>query len=152
MLPNLITIGELSERTGVATSALRFYEERGLIASQRTGGNQRRFPRAVVRRVSVIRAAQRCGISLEEIAAVLAELPEGHDARKADWQKMSAAWRDKLDRRIESLQALRDDLTGCIGCGCLSLERCSLLNPGDEAGREGPGPRYLPRAGAGPGE
>ncbi len=147
MLPNWITIGELAERTGVATSALRFYEERGLIASERTAGNQRRFPRAVVRRVSVIRAAQRCGISLEEIGAALATLPEGRDARQADWRRMSEAWRGQLDRRIESLQALRDELTGCIGCGCLSLERCSLLNPGDEAGRKGPGPRYLPQVG-----
>lgn len=144
MLPDWITIGELAERTGVAASALRFYEERGLISSQRSGGNQRRFPRAMIRRVSVVRAAQRCGVSLDEIAAALGALPGDRDARKADWQRMSKVWRSRLDQRIAALQALRDELSGCIGCGCLSMERCKLLNPDDQAGRRGPGARYLP--------
>lgn len=138
-----ITIGELSERTGVATSALRFYEERGLISSERTSGNQRRYRRPMIRRVSVIRAAQRCGLSLEEIARAMEVLPAERTPGRRDWEKMSEAWRSRLDERIASLQLLRDDLSSCIGCGCLSLSRCSLLNPQDVASRLGPGARYL---------
>ena len=139
-----ITIGELSRRTGVAASALRFYEERGLIRSERTAGNQRRFARATVRRVAVIRAAQRCGISLEEVGSVLARLPHDRTPTAADWHRLSQAWRERLDARIAALEGLRDKLTGCIGCGCLSLDRCGLLNPDDEAGRTGTGARFLP--------
>ena len=142
-LPSLITIGELASRTGVATSALRYYEQRGLIRSERTQGNQRRFARATVRRVSVIRAAQRCGISLEEIGAVLARLPDDRTPTARDWQELSTAWRQSLDERIATLAGLRDRLTGCIGCGCLSLDRCWLVNPDDEVARSGPGPRLL---------
>lgn len=142
-LPDTLSIGEVSARTGVATSALRFYEQRGLISSDRTDGNQRRFPRSVIRRVSVIRAAQRCGLTLGEIGTALESLPTGRDARLEDWQRMSGAWREQLDERIESLRLLRDQLTGCIGCGCLSLDRCDLLNPDDQAARLGSGPRYL---------
>ena len=142
-LPSWITIGELATRTGVATSALRFYEERGLITSERTDGNQRRFPRATVRRVSIIRAAQRCGLSLEEIAAAFETLPAGRTAHRADWQRLSQMWQHQLDARIASLQLLRDELTSCIGCGCLSLGSCGLLNPGDSAAGLGSGPRYL---------
>lgn len=142
-LPDTLSIGEVSARTGVATSALRFYEQRGLISSDRTDGNQRRFPRSVIRRVSVIRAAQRCGLTLDEIGTALESLPTGREARLEDWQRMSGAWRAQLDDRIESLRLLRDQLTGCIGCGCLSLDRCDLLNPDDQAARLGSGPRYL---------
>ncbi len=142
-LPSHITIGELARRTGVATSALRFYEQRGLIRSERTAGNQRRYPRATVRRVSVIRAAQRCGISLAEIASVLSRLPDDRTPTAADWQELSTAWRHSLDERIATLQGLRDRLTGCIGCGCLSLDRCWLVNPDDQAASGGPGPRFL---------
>jgi MerR family redox-sensitive transcriptional activator SoxR len=138
-----ITIGELSERTGVATSALRFYEERGLISSERTSGNQRRYRRPMIRRVSVIRAAQRCGLSLEEIAQAMEVLPAERTPGRRDWEKMSQAWRSRLDERIAALELLRDDLSSCIGCGCLSLSRCSLLNPQDVASRFGPGARYL---------
>ncbi|HEX6945945.1 MAG TPA: redox-sensitive transcriptional activator SoxR [Acidimicrobiia bacterium] len=139
---DLLTIGELSRRTGVATSALRFYEDKGLIASERTDGNQRRFRRSTIRRVSVIRAAQRVGLSLEEISAVMEELPSGV-ARQADWERVSSVWRDQLTERIARLQLLRDQLDSCIGCGCLSMNRCGLLNPQDVAGRTGVGPRYL---------
>lgn len=138
-----ITIGELSERTGVATSALRFYEERGLIASERTSGNQRRFHRPAIRRVSVIRAAQRCGLSLEEIAEAMEVLPTDRTAQRDDWERMSRTWQAHLDERIAALQLLRENLSSCIGCGCLSLRRCSLLNPGDVAARTGSGARYL---------
>lgn len=137
-----ITIGELASRAGVATSALRFYEERGLISSERTEGNQRRFRRSTIRRVSVIRAAQRCGLSLEEITQAMGELPSGM-ARQQDWERMSLAWRDQLTERIARLELLRDQLDSCIGCGCLSMNRCSLLNPQDAVGRTGVGPRHL---------
>ena len=139
----MITIGELSGRTGVATSALRFYEERGLITPERTTGNQRRYRRSTIRRVSVIRAAQRCGLSLDEITEAMAILPSDRPARRDDWARMSSAWRERLDERIAALELLRDDLSSCIGCGCLSLARCSLLNPQDSAARLGPGARYL---------
>jgi MerR family transcriptional regulator, redox-sensitive transcriptional activator SoxR len=142
-LPDWISIGELARRTGVAASAVRFYESRGLIASERSDGNQRRFPRSTIRRVSVIRAAQRCGLSLEEIGTALEPLPPGREPRQDDWERMSAGWRSQLDERISALQRLRDQLTSCIGCGCLSLDGCALLNPDDVAARRGPGPQYL---------
>lgn len=138
-----ISIGELASRTGVAPSALRFYEQLGLIGSERTSGNQRRFRRATIRRVSVVRAAQRCGISLDEIASVLADLPSDRTASLEDWQRISAAWSTRLDERIATLTRLRGKLTGCIGCGCLSLDRCWLVNPDDEAARTGTGPRFV---------
>lgn len=142
-LPAQITIGDLGRRTGVATSALRFYEAQGLITSDRTEGNQRRFHRSAIRRVSVIRAAQACGLSLDEIAAALAALPSDRVPLKRDWERMSAAWQRKLDERIGGLQALRQQLTSCIGCGCLSLQNCKLVNRTDAAARLGTGPRYL---------
>jgi MerR family transcriptional regulator, redox-sensitive transcriptional activator SoxR len=140
-----LTIGELSQRSGVAPSALRFYEERGLIRSTRTSGNQRRYDRAELRRVSFIRIAQQVGVSLERISTALSELPENRTPTQADWSKLSARWRSDLDQRIELLERLRDRLDGCIGCGCLSLRRCALYNPGDELADEGPGPRKLLR-------
>ena len=142
-LPEMLTIGELSRRTGVATSALRFYEDRGLLESERTGGNQRRYPRASLRRVSVIKAAQSVGLSLDEIDTALGRLPEGRTPNKRDWSRMSRSWRTDLDRKIAELETLRADLDGCIGCGCLSLRSCALFNRGDRAAAQGPGPRYL---------
>jgi MerR family transcriptional regulator, redox-sensitive transcriptional activator SoxR len=141
----LLTIGELSRRSGVAPSALRFYEERGLIRSTRTSGNQRRYDRSELRRVSFIRIAQQVGVSLERISAALAELPEGRTPTQADWSALSARWRADLDERIGLLERLRDRLDGCIGCGCLSLSRCALYNPDDRLAREGTGPRNLLR-------
>jgi len=137
----LLTIGELSARSGVAPSALRFYEQEGLIRSTRTGGNQRRYDRTELRRVSFIRIAQQIGISLDRIRLALAELPESRTPTKQDWEKLSRNWRAELDHRILMLQKLRDNLTGCIGCGCLSLQSCKLYNPGDELAAEGPGPQ-----------
>lgn len=139
----LLTIGELSARSGVAPSALRFYEERGLIHSVRTSGNQRRYERSELRRVSFIRIAQQVGVSLERIRDALAELPERRTPTKADWTRLSARWRADLDSRIALLERLRDTLDGCIGCGCLSLQACKLYNPGDELSAQGPGPRKL---------
>jgi MerR family redox-sensitive transcriptional activator SoxR len=141
VLGQWITIGELASRTGVAPSALRFYEQLELIGSERTSGNQRRFRRGTIRRVSVVRGAQRCGISLDEITSVLSELPSDCTATHDDWQRISAAWNARLDQRIATLTRLRDKLTGCIGCGCLSLDRYWLMNPDDEAGWTGTGPR-----------
>ena len=138
-----LSIGALSERTGVAPSALRFYEAEGLIHADRSDGNQRRFHRDVLRRVSFIRAAQQVGLSLDEIRAALASLPEHRTPTQADWAKLSKSWRPRLDAQIAMLERLRDRLDGCIGCGCLSLERCSLYNPADRAGEAGPGPRYV---------
>jgi MerR family redox-sensitive transcriptional activator SoxR len=138
-----LTIGELAERSGVATSALRFYEDQGLISSKRTPGNQRRYTRGTLRRVSIIRAAQRVGLTLEEVGAALAALPEGREPTLRDWERMSRRWRKQLEERIEALQQLREELTSCIGCGCLSLQRCRLFNPGDTAAKLGAGPRYL---------
>ncbi|WP_155369102.1 redox-sensitive transcriptional activator SoxR [Catellatospora vulcania] len=140
-----LTIGELSARSGVAPSALRFYEERGLIHSTRTSGNQRRYERSELRRVSFIRIAQQVGVSLERISDALKELPEGRTPTKADWTRLSARWRSELDDRIALMQRLRDTLDGCIGCGCLSLQSCRLYNPGDELAVQGPGPRKLLR-------
>lgn len=142
-LPAWITIGELAQRSGVATSALRFYESQGLISSRRTAGNQRRYARATIRRVSIIRAAQACGLSLDEIGAALQKLPSERVPLKRDWERMSRAWQKQLDQRIAGLRALREELTDCIGCGCLSLQRCGLFNRRDTAARLGPGPRYL---------
>lgn len=140
---SFLTIGELAARSGVATSALRFYEERGLIASQRTSGNQRRYNRAMLRRVALIRAAQRVGVPLRDVAEALASLPYDRTPRRNDWEKLSKRWRSRLDEQIDALVELRDDLTGCIGCGCLSLKTCSLFNPDDAAAKLGSGPRYL---------
>jgi MerR family redox-sensitive transcriptional activator SoxR len=137
-----LTIGQVARRSGVATSTLRFYEERGLIASERTAGNQRRFARSVLRRIAVIRAAQSVGLTLQAIKAQLARLPDTKAPTRSDWATLSRSWEADLDARLAHLQSLRDDLTGCIGCGCLSLETCALLNPGDRAGAEGTGPRY----------
>lgn len=138
-----ITIGELSERTGVAHSALRFYEAEGLISSSRSSGGQRRYHREVIRRVSFIRIAQKVGLSLEQIRDALESLPKGRTPTKADWARLSNAWRPQLDEQIAMLVRLRNDLTSCIGCGCLSLKTCSLYNSGDEAATLGQGPRYL---------
>ena len=134
-----LTVGELAERSGVATSAIRYYEQRGLLASRRTTGNQRRYERAALRRLAFIRTAQRVGLSLEEIAEALASLPSNRTPTKADWTRLSRAWRPRLDRQIRQLEKLRDDLDGCIGCGCLSLQRCRLSNPDDVLATEGPG-------------
>ena len=141
-----LTIGQLSERSGVATSALRYYETQGLIHSVRSAGNQRRYPRPTLRRVAFIRSAQRVGLSLEEVAEALATLPEGRTPTKADWARLSAGWRERLDDQISALEALRDGLTTCIGCGCLSLRRCALSNPDDGIAVTGAGARYLPPA------
>jgi len=142
-LPDTITIGDLAARSGVALSALRYYESRSLIAADRTRGNQRRYTRVMLRRVAFIRAAVAVGLSLDEVAAALATLPHDKTPLKADWERLSRAWRSRMESRIVELERLRDDLTGCIGCGCLSLRRCALLNAGDRAAARGPGPRYL---------
>lgn len=136
-----LSIGDLAERSGVATSALRFYESRGLIHSTRTSGNQRRYPRSALRRVAFIRAAQRLGLSLEEIAESLSFLPRDRSPAPNDWKRLAGEWRDRLDHRIDELIQLRDQATGCIGCGCLSMEICALLNPDDEMSTQGPGSR-----------
>jgi MerR family transcriptional regulator, redox-sensitive transcriptional activator SoxR len=142
-MADLLTIGEVAARSGVATSALRFYEERGLIASERTGAGHRRYRRAVVRRVAFIVFAQRAGLmSLEEIGHELAKLPPGRTPKRQDWDRLSATWHARIDARIAELQRLKLGLTECIGCGCLSLDRCKLANPGDRAGQAGPGPRF----------
>jgi len=138
-----LTVGELAQRSGVAASALRFYESRGLISSRRNKGGQRRYERAMLRRVAVIRAAQAVGLSLDEIRSALDALPSGRTPNTRDWERLSRGWRRKLDARIEELERLRDRLTSCIGCGCLSLSTCGLLNPGDVVAREGPGAHYL---------
>ena len=138
-----LTVGQVAQRSGVAVSALHFYERQGLIRSRRTGGNQRRFDRSVLRRVAVIRAAQRAGIPLSHIASVFAELPEDGIPDQEDWRRLSAAWRTELDDRISQLEALRDRLGGCIGCGCLSLAECSFVNPDDASGRGFRGARLL---------
>ena len=138
-----LSIGDVARRTGLTTSALRFYEEKALIGSTRTPGNQRCYTRDVIRRVSFIRAAQRVGLSLEEIRAVLDDLPEGRAPTREDWDRLARRWTPWLDERIAALERLRDKLSSCIGCGCLSLDKCALHNPDDAAGRLGPGPRYL---------
>jgi MerR family redox-sensitive transcriptional activator SoxR len=138
-----LSIGEVARRSGVAPSALRFYEHRGLIASTRTDGNQRRYDRAVLRRIALVQAGRAAGISLVEIRAALAGLPTSRTPNRRDWERLSSRWRNDLDARIETLQALRERLTTCIGCGCLSIDRCELLNPDDEAAVNGPGAHYL---------
>ncbi|HYD51366.1 MAG TPA: redox-sensitive transcriptional activator SoxR [Gemmatimonadaceae bacterium] len=138
-----LTIRALSERTGVAPSALRFYEAEGLIRAVRTEGGQRRFTRDTIRRVSFVRAAQQVGLRLEEIREALASLPEGRTPTSADWARLSAGWRPRIEAQIAMLERLRDRLHQCIGCGCLSLRTCALVNPGDLAREAGPGPRYL---------
>jgi len=138
-----LSIGDLSARSGVAPSALRFYESIGLISSARTTGNQRRYAQATLRRVAFVRAAQQVGLSLDEVAAALATLPEGRTPTKADWARLSQSWRSRLDEQIERIERLRDRLDGCIGCGCLSLRTCALNNPGDEVAGRGPGAVFL---------
>ncbi|MFD3191518.1 redox-sensitive transcriptional activator SoxR [Sedimentitalea sp. HM32M-2] len=138
-----LSIGALAERTGLAVSAIRYYESQGLITPWRNAGGQRRFARADIRRLSFVMIAQKFGFSLSEISDLLARLPGHRTPTPADWRRISARFRDRLDRRIETLQKLRDNLDGCIGCGCLSLPRCKLYNPEDRARRKGSGPRYL---------
>jgi len=138
----LLSIGEVSRRSGVAASALRFYEERGMIASERAGSSRRYYPRPVLRRIAFIVFAQRVGLSLEEIGSELAKLPPDRAPTRRDWARLSSSWSSRIDQRIDELQRLKDGLTGCIGCGCLSLERCKLANPEDRAARLGAGPRY----------
>ena len=139
----LLTIGELSRRTGLAVSAIRFYEARGLVTAIRTGGNQRRFLRADIRRLSFAQIAQQLGLTLAEIGAELATLPQGRSPTRQDWQAINRRIRGALQRRIATLERTRDLLDGCIGCGCLSLARCRLYNPNDRAARAGAGPRFL---------
>jgi MerR family redox-sensitive transcriptional activator SoxR len=139
---DLLPIGEVAKRSGVAASALRFYEERGLITSVRSGSGHRRYPRAVLRRIAFIVFAQRIGLSLEEIAQELAKLPPDRTPTGRDWAALSGRWTRRIEERIAELERLKAGLTRCIGCGCLSLDRCRLSNPGDRAGRAGPGPRY----------
>lgn len=140
-----LTIGELAERSGVTPSALRFYERQGLIESRRTGGNQRRYPSVALRRVAIVKAGKAAGVPLVQIGAAFDSLPEGKSPTKRDWERFSRRWRADLEERIELLEALRTRLTTCIGCGCLSLQTCDLLNPDDEAARLGAGPHYLRR-------
>jgi MerR family redox-sensitive transcriptional activator SoxR len=141
MLP-LLTIGEVARRSGVAPSALRFYEERGLISSERAASGHRRYARPVLRRIAFIVFAQRIGLTLDEIGTELAKLPPDHAPNRRDWSRLARGWSARIDQRIAELERLKLGLTECIGCGCLSLERCRLANPGDRAARLGPGPRY----------
>ena len=141
----LLTVGEVSRRSGFAPSALRYYERIGLVATTRTSGGQRRYERSVLRRLAFIRAARNIGLTLDEVAAALDSLPQGRSPTRADWSRLSRGWRHRLDEQIAALQALRDGLDSCIGCGCLSLRRCAISNPADSAALEGPGARYLPR-------
>jgi MerR family redox-sensitive transcriptional activator SoxR len=138
-----LSIGEVARRSGVAPSALRFYERQGLIAASRTDGNQRRYDRAVLRRIALLQAGRAAGIPLAQIRGALEGLPTSRTPSRRDWERLSNRWRDDLDARIETLQALRERLTTCIGCGCLSIDRCDLLNPDDEAAARGPGAHYL---------
>jgi MerR family redox-sensitive transcriptional activator SoxR len=137
-----MTIGEVAKRSGVATSALRYYEDQGLIHSERTDSGHRRYPRAVIRRVAFIVFAQKIGLSLEEVRRELAKLPKNHVPERSDWAKLSGRWSSRIRERIAELERLEAGLTECIGCGCLSLDRCQFANPGDRAGRRGPGPRF----------
>ncbi len=141
-MADLLTIGEVARRSGVAASALRFYEDRGLIRSERAGSGHRRYPRAVLRRIAFIVFAQRVGLGLEEIGEELQKLPSQTTPTGRDWARLSSRWRARIEERIEELQRLRSSLTECIGCGCLSLDRCRFANPGDRAARRGAGPRY----------
>ena len=137
-----LTIAEVARRSGVAASALRFYEQRGLIRSERTGSGHRRFARAALRRVAFIVFAQRIGLSLDEIAAELEQLPHNRVPERADWARLSSTWRTRVDERIAELERLKEGLTGCIGCGCLSLQQCRLVNRDDRAGAAGAGARF----------
>jgi MerR family transcriptional regulator, redox-sensitive transcriptional activator SoxR len=141
-MSELLTIGEVSRRSGVATSALRFYEERDLIRSERAGSGHRRYPRPVLRRIAFIVFAQRIGLSLDEIGEELAKLPPDRAPTRRDWSQLSKGWSERIDERIDELERLKAGLTDCIGCGCLSLARCRLANPDDRAAAHGPGPRY----------
>ena len=141
-ISEVITISEVARRSGVAASALRFYETQGLIKPERAGSGHRRYPRAVLRRIAFIVFSQRMGLTLEEVGIELAKLPENRAPGKSDWAKISATWGRRVDQRIAELERLRAGLTRCIGCGCLSLQECQLSNPGDRAGGQGPGPRY----------
>jgi MerR family redox-sensitive transcriptional activator SoxR len=138
-----LSVGQVADRAGVAVSALRFYEAEGLISSTRTAGNQRRYQRDVLRRIAFIKASQAVGIPLKRIKGALGQLPQGRTPTRRDWERLSAAWRDDLDDQITQLQHLRDKLTGCIGCGCLSLKACRLMNPSDVLGDQGPGAHNL---------
>jgi MerR family redox-sensitive transcriptional activator SoxR len=144
-METVLTISEVARRSGVASSALRFYEERGLIQSERAGSGHRRYPRSTLRRIAFIVFAQKIGLSLEEIGAELSKLPGERIPTRGDWAKLSGAWRGRIDQRIAELERLRDSLTECIGCGCLSINSCKLANPADHVAREGPGPRYWMR-------
>jgi len=141
-MSQLMTIGEVAKRSGVATSALRYYDELGLISSERAGSGHRRYPRPVLRRIAFIVFAQRVGLSLEEIAGELSSLPPDRAPNRRDWSRLSSTWTTRIDDRIAELERLKHGLTECIGCGCLSLDHCKLANPDDKAGRRGPGPRY----------
>ena len=141
-MSDLLTIGEVAHRGGIAASALRFYEQRGLIASERAGSGHRRYPRPVLRRIAFIVFAQRIGLTLDEIGVELARLPPERAPTRRDWSRLARTWTSRIDQRIAELERLRHGLTECIGCGCLSLDRCRLANPGDRAGRRGSGPRY----------
>ena len=141
-MSNLLTIGDVARRSGVASSALRFYEERGLISSERAGSGHRRYPRLVLRRVAFIVFAQRIGLTLEEIGTELAKLPPDRVPTRRDWSRLSSGWSERIDDRIAELERLKAGLTECIGCGCLSLDRCRLANPDDRVAERGPGPRY----------
>ena len=143
MTPPELTPGQLAERSGVAVSALHFYEREGLVESRRTAGNQRRYSRDTLRRVAFIRTSQRVGVPLADIRAALDTLPQGRTPTKKDWARLSRGWRTELDRRIEQLERLRDTLDQCIGCGCLSLRSCRLNNRDDVLGEDGSGPRIL---------
>lgn len=140
---DLLTIGEVAARSGLAPSAIRFYESQGLVSSERTAGNQRRFRRSTLRRLAFIRSAQRVGLSLEEITAALSALPSSRTPTRTDWARLSENWRPRIDEQIQRLIRLRDQLDSCIGCGCLSLQRCALQNPEDKAAATGSGARYL---------
>ena len=142
---DLLTVSEVARRSGFAASPLRFYEREGLIAASRTGGGQRRYERSVLRRLAFIRAARVVGLGLEEIRDVLAQLPESRTPNRADWTRISRSWRARLDEQIDALVTLRDGLDSCIGCGCLSLKRCTMSNPEDWLAMRGPGARLLPR-------
>ena len=141
-MAELLTIGDVSRRSGVASSALRFYEQRGLIESEREGSGHRRYPRAVLRRIAFVVFAQRFGLTLDEIGVELAKLPPHTAPTRRDWSQLSATWSSRIDDRIQELERLKLGLTECIGCGCLSLDRCKFANPDDRAARLGPGPRY----------
>jgi MerR family transcriptional regulator, redox-sensitive transcriptional activator SoxR len=145
-MDDALSIGEVASRSGVSASALRFYERQGLIASARSDGNQRRYDRSILRRIAFIQAGRAAGVTLAEIGRALDRLPTRRIPSRQDWERLSSRWRDDLDARIETLQALRDRLTTCIGCGCLSIDRCDLLNPDDEAAQRGVGAHYLRQA------